>query len=123
MKLHLTNPKNRNLFTGHGPGYIAVSGTIYHTPLLVAPDSTVVEWPVSELAALTAGDVRLWLEHTPDIIILGSGPKQLFPSPEVLRPLYEARIGLEVMDTPAACRTYNILVAEERRVLAALWLP
>lgn len=123
MKLHLTAPKNRNLFTGYGPGYVAVNGTSYRTPLVVTPETVVNHWPVADLTALTAEDLQQLLVHTPDIFILGTGATQRFPDAALLQPLLAAHIGLEIMATPAACRTYNILTAEERQVLIALWLP
>lgn len=123
MKLHLATPKNRNLFTGYGSGYVAVNGTTYRAPLVVTPEAVIEHWPVADLAALTAEALRRLLDHAPDIIILGTGAVQHFPDRALLQPLLEARVGLEIMATPAACRTYNILTAEGRRVLAALWLP
>lgn len=123
MKLHLASPKGINIFTGYGAGYVAVNGITHHAPLLVMPDHLAPHWPVAGLSMLTAEVVSKLLEHTPEIIILGTGVSQQFPDPATLQPLHAARIGLEIMDTPAACRTYNILVAEERRVLAAMWLP
>ncbi len=123
MKLHLTAPQNRNSFTGHGAGYVAVNGTPYRAPLIVTPETIVADWPVADLTELTADTLHQLLAHTPEIIILGTGATQRFPDPALLRPLFEARVGVEIMATPAACRTYNILVAEERRVLAAMWLP
>lgn len=123
MKLHLTQSKNRNTFTGYGAGYVSVNGTAYHAPLVVTPDTVVADWPVAVLAELTADALHGLLAHTPEIIILGTGATQQFPDPDLLRPLLEAHIGVEIMATPAACRTYNILLAEERRVLTALWMP
>ncbi|WP_419613488.1 Mth938-like domain-containing protein, partial [Thiolapillus sp.] len=68
--------------------------------------------------------MRHWLlaSHQPDVILLGSGTNQLFPHPSLFIPLMQAGIGYEIMPTHAACRTYNILLAEDRRVLAALIL-
>lgn len=123
MKLHLAQSKNRNSFTGYGAGYVAVNGTAYRAPLLVTPETIVADWPVADLAELTADALHRLLAHAPEIIILGTGATQRFPDPALLRPLLEARIGVEIMATPAGCRTYNILAAEERRVLAAMWLP
>ncbi len=123
MKLHLAQSKNRNSFTGYGAGYVTVNGIAYRAPLVVTPETIVADWPVADLAALTADALRGLLALAPEIIILGTGALQRFPDPALLRPLYEAHMGLEIMATPAACRTYNILMAEERRVLAALWLP
>lgn len=123
MKLHLSNPKDRYAFTGYGPGFVAVNGTAYHSPLVVMSDRIIADWPVAGMAMLTPESVNQLLVHTPEIIILGTGATQQFPDPAALQPLFAARIGLEIMDTAAACRTYNILMAEERRVLAAMWLP
>lgn len=123
MKLHLSSPKDRNAFTGHGPGYVAVNGTRHHTPLVVMAGQLITDWPVAGLEMLTPEAIRQLLVHAPEIIILGTGAVQQFPAPAALQPLFAARVGLEVMDTPAACRTYNILMAEERQVLAAMWPP
>jgi len=69
---------------------------------------------------LTASDLEPVLALRPEVLLLGSGPRQVFPAPELLAQLYAARIGFEVMDTGAACRTYNVLVGEGRAVAAAL---
>jgi len=71
---------------------------------------------------LSADHWAALLAQRPEIVLLGTGEQQRFPRPEILRPLTEAGIGVEVMTVQAACRTYNILVAEERRVAAALLL-
>lgn len=123
MKLHLANPKNRNICTGYGAGYIAVNGTQHHDPLLVMPEQLVTRWPVSTVDALTAAAMDALLELHPEVIILGTGPAQRFPHPSLFGALSAAHIGLEIMSTPAACRTYNILMNEERRVLAAMFPP
>ena len=77
----------------------------------------------AEAPELTAEAAALLLAKTPEIIIIGTGPTQVFPEAARLRPLLEARIGVEIMSTPAACRTYNVLMGEGRRVLAAICLP
>ena len=123
MKLHLASAKDRNSFTGYGPGYVAVNGVSYRAPLVVTPDSIRENWPASGPHDLTAEQLALLLDWGPEIILLGTGARQQFPAPAVLRPLYAAGIGVEIMDTPAACRTYNILSNEARKVLAAMWLP
>ncbi len=123
MKLSLATPPNRAAFTGYGLGFIAVNGNVYCSPLLVTPEGTVVDWTVNSLATLTAEAIEQLLEYAPEIIILGTGATQLFPDASALRRTYETGVGMEIMDTPAACRTYNILNAEERKVLAAMWPP
>jgi uncharacterized protein len=119
VKLHLTRGEGRNHITGTGDGYVSVNGTRYEHSIVVTPDH-VAPWPVAETATLAAGHIAALLEHTPEITLLGTGARLTFPSAAVLRPLIEARIGYEIMDTGAACRTYAILMAEGRRVVAAL---
>ena len=123
MKLHLATPQNRNVCTGYGAGYIAVNGTPYHGALLVMPEQPVTGWPVPTLDALTVAAMAALLELRPEMIILGTGLTQRFLPPSLFTAAAAARIGVEVMSTPAACRTYNILMAEERRVLAAMFPP
>ncbi len=123
MKLHLADAKNRYSFTGHGPGYLAVNGIRYEQPLIVTPDQAPQPWLVTEFAALNPTVTGALLEGNPEIVLLGTGSAQQFARPANIRPLIEAGIGLEMMNTPAACRTYNILMSEGRRVVAAMFLP
>jgi uncharacterized protein len=120
MKLHLDNPGSRNLVTGYGPGYVAINHRQYATSLILLPDRIVEPWGTSGFEALAEGDFEAIRALGPEILLLGTGERQRFPAPGLLRPLIEARIGYEVMDLPAACRTFNILMAEGRRVAAAL---
>jgi uncharacterized protein len=80
------------------------------------------DWPATDFAALEAQHFEYFLELKPDVLLFGTGAKQQFASPELYKALIKARIGIEFMDTPAACRTYNILVAEDRHVIAAVLL-
>jgi uncharacterized protein len=119
VKLHVSGPGTRNAITGYGEGYVLVNGQRHESSLIVTPDQ-VVPWEVSEFAKITAQDFDRLKALQPEILLLGTGPTQRFPHPRLTAPLAEAGIGLEVMDLKAACRTYNILVAEERKVAAAL---
>lgn len=121
MKFHLTQSSS-NQFTGYGPGYVQVNQERYETGLIVQADRVVSPWASGGFAALAANDFAQLLELKPAIVILGTGTTQRFPHPRLIAPLAAARIGLEVMDTPAACRTFNILVGEDRNVLAAILL-
>jgi len=123
MKLHLADTRNRNTLTGYGAGYLAVNGARYDYALIVTPDDAPLPWPVTSAADMTAESAAMLLAGEPEIIIIGTGPTQIFPDPARLHPLIEARVGLEIMNTPAACRTYNVLLGEGRRVLAAMCLP
>jgi uncharacterized protein len=121
MKLHLTAGEGRQLFSGYGSGYVAVNAVRYERNVLVSPEA-VVEWPVGDFETLTPADFQFIREAQPEILILGTGTTQRFPSPELARALAAGGAGVEIMDTKAACRTYNILVAEGRKVIAAILL-
>jgi len=123
MKLHLADNRNRYTITGYGEGYLVISGIRYEQPLIVTPDQPPLPWAVTDFEALDAGKTAVLLENSPEIIVLGTGAIQHFAAPATIRPLIEAGIGLEMMNTPAACRTYNILMGEGRNVIAALFLP
>jgi uncharacterized protein len=119
VKLHVSGPGPRNAITGYGEGYVLVNSQRHESSLIVMPDR-VLPWDVSEFTKITTADFEKLKALAPEILLLGTGPKQRFPHPRLTAPLAAAGIGVEVMDLKAACRTYNILVAEERRVAAAL---
>jgi uncharacterized protein len=123
MKLHLANPRNGYTLTGYGAGFLAVNGIRYEHALVVTPEAAPQRWLVESASVFTAEAAGLLLAGSPEIVIIGTGPTQIFPEPARLRPLIDARIGVEIMNTPAACRTYNVLMGEGRRVLAAICLP
>lgn len=120
LKIHLTNISGINLFTGYGEGYVMVNKQRHERSLVVLRDRLVTDWRPAGFDDLDAGDFALFAELKPEIVLLGTGERLRFPRPELTRALIEARIGLEVMDVQAACRTYNFLAAEERKVAAAL---
>ena len=120
MKLHLSNISGINVFTGYGEGYVMVNGQRHEHNLVVLRERIVTDWQPAGFDQLCAEDFARLAELEPEIVLLGTGSRLRFPRPELTRALTEARIGLEVMDIHAACRTYNILAAEERKVAAAL---
>ena len=122
MKIEREQSEGRNAFTGYGDGYVEVSGTRYRESLVVSPDRLVVDWPARSVEALSADHIAAIVELAPAIVLIGTGARFQFPEPALLAPLQKAGIGVEVMDTQAACRTYNILLAEGRSVAAALIL-
>jgi uncharacterized protein len=119
MKLHLQSAA-ANVVTGRGPGWVRVGQVEYRHNLILLPDSIIETWAPGGFAALSEADFGALLQYKPEMVLLGTGDRQHFPHPRLYAPLTAARIGVEVMDTAAACRTFNILIAEERRVLAAL---
>jgi uncharacterized protein len=122
LKLHISNPQGRNAVTGYGEGYVMVNRVRYEQSLVVLPDRLLDTWNVAEFDALNETAVGELAALDVEIVLLGTGARLRFPHPRLLQPLYAAGIGVEVMDTNAACRTYNILVAEDRKVAAALLL-
>ncbi len=119
MKLHLAKISGSNVFTGYGPGYVMINGERYERNLVVLRDR-VVDWQADSFDGLKDADFAQIAELAPEIVLLGTGERLRFPHPSLTRALAEAGIGLEVMDAQAACRTFNILAEEERKVAAAL---
>ena len=119
MKLHASRPSGVNTITGYGEGYVLVNGERRVTSVVVLPDH-IEEWSAHSFDALNAEHFLFLKELKAEIVLLGTGPRQRFPHPRLTASLAHAHIGLEIMDLQAACRTYNILVAEERKVAAAL---
>ena len=119
MKLH-TDPRTGNTITAHGEGYIAINGERHETSLIVQPESIDSAWNVTDNSALTSDHLQQLLATGAEILLLGTGRRQHFPSLELLKPVIMAGRTVDVMDTSAACRTYNILMAEVRKVAAAL---
>ena len=121
MKLHADTPTALNTVTAYGPGFIEINKLRHSSAVLLTPDR-VEPWTVASFEALREADFERLRALDPEVALLGTGSRQRFPHPRLSRALNEARIGLEVMTTAAACRTYNILMAEGRKVAAALLL-
>jgi uncharacterized protein len=122
LKFEREQAGGKNLFTGYGEGYVEVNRVRFHESLVVTGERIVKDWPIASIDALQADHLAAIIELKPVIVLLGTGARFQFPEPARMAPLYKAGIGVEVMDTPAACRTYNILMGEGRDVLAALIL-
>jgi uncharacterized protein len=120
MKLHLAQQTDDHRFTGYGAGYVAVNHTRYEKSLVVMADRVIEGTLPAGVAGLTSSHFEFLLGLDPEIVLLGTGTSLRFPAPELSRCLPAAGVGLESMSTSAACRTYNILIAEGRRVLAAV---
>jgi uncharacterized protein len=120
MKISLESAAGRNVFTAYGDGYVDVNGARHRENVVVSADAVTPGWFPGPFAALAAENLAPLVAGRPEIVLLGTGATFRYPHPSLLAPLYEAGIGVEVMDTRAACRTYNILLSEGRRVVAAL---
>jgi len=102
------------------PGQIRVNDEIYTASIIVSPRKLIETWPPQKISELTREHLNIIIELHPAILLIGTGSKLEFPPLEIYGDLINAGIGVEVMDTHAACRTYNALSAEERNVIAAL---
>jgi uncharacterized protein len=121
MKLHLNIERELPLFTGYGTDHVLINGTRHDSSLLLHGNKIeVAPWAGLGFESLAVGHFEWIAKHDVEILLFGSGERLRFPHPALTRSLAEARIGLEVMDIGAMCRTYNILVGEGRSVAAAV---
>ncbi len=122
MKLHLANPGDTKLFTAYGADHVMVNGERHERSIAVLAEEVRSDWNAAGFDRLNETHFAWFLAFRPDVLLLGTGAQQRFAHPRLYRALTDAGIGVECMTTPAACRTYNILVAEGRRVIAAILL-
>lgn len=119
MKFHL-QPPSSFVVAALGTDWIRIGTTEYRDNIILTPDAVIPGWAPDGFSALAEEAFAGLRQYDPEIVLLGTGARQQFPHAGLVRALTAARIGVEPMDTRAACRTFNILVAEGRRVVAAL---
>lgn len=102
------------------PGMVKINDQTYHHSIIVAPEALILDWSITKAQDLTTTHLARALELHPDILLIGTGAEQVFLHVELYGFLINAGVGVEVMSTAAACRTYNALSAESRNVAAAL---
>ena len=120
MKLQADRFEGTNAISRHGADGVIVNGVEHRSSVVVPWKGLVTAWPADSFEALTEAHFEALAALKPELIIFGSGARIRFVKPALTKALIQARIGLETMDTPAACRTYNVLLAESRSVVAAL---
>ena len=122
MKLHADKPEIHTI-TAHGEGWVAINGERHHRSLVLSSSGEIRPWQCEHFDALDEAHFNALLAidaEPPELVVFGSGKTLRFVKPALLKPLMAQRIGVETMDTPAACRTFNILATEGRRVVVAL---
>ncbi|HXH03308.1 MAG TPA: Mth938-like domain-containing protein [Candidatus Competibacteraceae bacterium] len=119
MRLHQDLDPNTVYIRAYATGSVTVSDRVLTRSAVITPDG-IHDWAPQTFAELSEEHFADLLELNPEIVLLGTGARQRFPHPSLTRALLARGIGVEVMDTAAACRTYNIILAEGRRVVAAL---
>ncbi|GAA4335762.1 Mth938-like domain-containing protein [Pigmentiphaga soli] len=126
MKLHSdTSSSALNTITAYGDGYIEVNRVRYDSALAFGPEGSVAVWPVDRVEDIDAAALEQAAglgAEPPEVLLIGTGARQRFLPAALLRPLLRAGVGVEMMDSQAAARTYNILMSEGRRVVIALLL-
>jgi uncharacterized protein len=113
---------SEHLIRAYQQGLITVGEQQYSQSLILSQDHLITDWRPRQANQLRREDFEPLLALQPEILLLGTGSRLVFPSPSLTARLLQAGIGVEVMDTAAACRTFNILLSEQRRVVAALLL-
>jgi uncharacterized protein len=111
-----------NFVRAYSDGVLHVGDRAFDRPVVISVDRIIDTWSPPSPEAMTIVDLALAIELSPEVIILGTGTQQRFPPATLFSEVLGRGIGLEVMDTRAACRTFNILASEYRRVVAALFL-
>lgn len=121
MKL-LPDPTQSSSVTGYGPGWVAVNGEKFTSSVIISTLSAPLLWDGVKFEGLLGSHFERIVELDVELLIFGSGERIRFVNPAIFETLFSRRIGVETMDTQAACRTYNFLAGEGRRVAAALLL-
>jgi uncharacterized protein len=123
MDLSLDHPGSYLFVRRVAPRSIVVVDRELTASFLLSPERAVENWPVTASSELDANHVDAILELKPEVVLLGTGERQVFPAPAFMAGLLRKGVGVEVMDNAAAARTYDLLAGENRRVVAAFILP
>jgi uncharacterized protein len=122
VKFSLDDNSAVYVIRAYDKGIIKINDTEYRRSLVVSNETIVPDWEPGRIDDLVASHMQTLLELDPEVIVLGTGDVHRFPPQSVFAEIYQQRIGLEIMTTEAACRTYNILTSENRKVVAGLIL-
>lgn len=122
MKLILAKPGEGYGIQAYKTGQVSINGQTYSNSLILTPSQLMADWRPQSVEELTEADFAPLEELRPNLVLLGTGKKQIFPPLPLYAPLLQKGIAVEVMNTAAACRTFNILAAEGRQVAAALMM-
>jgi len=120
MNLSLDENHAKYQIRGFTPGTIQVNEQTFTQSIIIAPDTLITNWPPQHIEELQAKHVDILAASHPSIILIGTGTTLIFPSIDIYGHLLNRGIGVEIMDTAAACRTYNALTSENRKVVAGL---
>ncbi len=122
MKFNQEHCPGSNIIHAYDDDKVNINGQVYTDSLIVSHQQLTASWPVHTIHELSTASLDSLLDENPEVIIIGTGKQLIFPEPHIYAHLINQNIGVEFMDTGAACRTYNILLSEDRRVVAGLIL-
>lgn len=122
MKIETDINQGEHKIDAYGAGSITVGGVAYATGIIITPEAVMEGRLPDQVQALEAAHLMAMLEHEPEIVLFGSGGTLTYPPDDICQILYTRQIGFEIMDTGAACRAFNFLSAEGRRIVAALFV-
>lgn len=120
MQINPDSSNSHYTIRGYQPGKLVINETTYHSSILLTPDKLITDWGPQQFSELKAEDLAIILTLKPELCLLGTGEHIQFPSTDLTQALITHKIGVEVMDTKAACRTFNLIAGEGRKVAAAL---
>lgn len=121
MRLTLDNGTAAYRITRYEAGSIQINNEIIREAVIISPEYT-APWPANDPANLSSADIASLLDLEPEVLVIGTGQYQQMPGSGVLARISRAGLGIEIMDTAAACRTYNVLMSEDRKVVAGLFM-
>lgn len=123
MKIdYVRNSDGINVVDAYSEGSVVVNKVMYNSSLILSASDIIDDWAPETCSELTLDHLHQVISLDPEIVILGTGSKIIFPDDGILQPISSNGIGYEIMDTGAACRSFNFLVAEGRHVVAALFM-
>ena len=123
MKFAESDPNEGYFITSYDENTIQVNGKNFHSSLIIATTELNTDWSPRSIENLSTDDFTAIIDLKPEVVIIGTGDKLTFPPIETYAELIKLGVGVEFMDTGAACRTYNILTGEGRHVVCGLILP
>ena len=122
MKFSEDNNAESNYISHYGTGFIQIQNKQVNTSVVISRTALISNWEPNLFSELKTAHCEILFASKPNVIILGTGKQQHFPKRDILRLFAQQQIGVEVMDTASACRTFNILLSEDRNVVAALFM-
>ena len=122
MKFSEEDSADSHIIQSYNNNAIMIGGRIFNSSFIVSRSTLIENWPLSEISQLESAHLQPILDMKPEVILIGTGLKLIFPAPNSYSSVINQGVGIEFMDSGAACRTYNVLASEKRNVIAAIIL-